>query len=54
LLRSTSIFSLEVTGFELGEIDLRIASLEDTPERADDPADVVPGVPASAGPPHQI
>ena len=40
-------FSLEVTGFELGEIDLRIASLEDTPDRADDPADVVPEALAS-------
>src|SRR5215831_430998 len=40
-------FSLEVTGFDLREIDLRIASLEDTPDRADDPADVVPEVPAS-------
>ena len=35
-------FSLEVTGFEMGEIDLRIASLEDVPEPADDPADAVP------------
>jgi hypothetical protein len=40
-------FSLEVTGFELGEIDLRIASLEDTSDRANDPADVVPEVPPS-------
>jgi len=39
-------FSLELTGFEMAEIDLRIASLEDTPERADDPADAVPDVPA--------
>jgi len=39
-------FSLELTGFELGEIDLRIASLEDGPDRADDPADAVPNVPA--------
>jgi ParB-like chromosome segregation protein Spo0J len=37
-------FSLEVTGFELGEIDLRIASLEDTSDRANDPGDVVPEV----------
>ena len=36
-------FSLELTGFEMGEIDLRIASLEDVPER-DDPADLVPEV----------
>ena len=26
-------FSIEVTGFEMGEIDLRIASLEDMPDR---------------------
>ena len=39
-------FSLELTGFEMGEIDLRIASLEDGPDRADDPADAVPNVPA--------
>ena len=42
-------FSLEITGFEMGEIDLRIASLEDTPAQDADPADVVPEV--SAGPP---
>jgi DNA modification methylase len=35
-------FSIEITGFEMGEIDLRIASLEDIPDRADDPADAVP------------
>jgi DNA modification methylase len=35
-------FSIEVTGFEMGEIDLRIASLDDVPDRADDPADAVP------------
>jgi DNA modification methylase len=34
-------FSLEVTGFEVGEIDLRIGALDDPP-RADDPADAVP------------
>src|SRR5271163_4557932 len=39
-------FSLEVTGFELGEIDLKIASLEDLPEH-DDSADLLPDVPAS-------
>src|SRR5712672_1495325 len=39
-------FSIEVTGFEMGEIDLRIASLEDPPEATDDPADVLPDVPA--------
>jgi len=42
-------FSLEVTGFEMGEIDLRIASLEETPAQGDDPADVLPE--GSAGPP---
>src|SRR6266478_5871361 len=42
-------FSLEVTGFEMGEIDLRIASLDDMPEPDDDPADAVPEL--SAGPP---
>ena len=39
-------FNLEVIGFEMGEIDFRIASLEDVPDRADDPADAVPEVPA--------
>src|SRR5712675_3367185 len=39
-------FSIEVTGFEMGEIDLRIASLEDMPDRTDDPADAVPELPA--------
>jgi DNA modification methylase len=42
-------FSLEITGFEMGEIDLRIASLEETPAQVDDPADVLPE--GSAGPP---
>jgi ParB-like nuclease domain len=37
-------FSIEVTGFEVGEIDLRIASLDDPPAQRDDPADVVPEV----------
>jgi DNA modification methylase len=41
-------FSLELTGFEIGEIDLRIASLDDVPEQADDPDDAVPE--PSAGP----
>jgi ParB-like nuclease family protein len=41
-------FTLEATGFEMGEIDLRIASLEEPLQRDDDPADVVPEV--SAGP----
>jgi len=39
-------FDVEVTGFEMGEIDLRIASLEDEPDPADDPADAVPELPA--------
>ena len=42
-------FSLEITGFEMGEIDLRIASLEDPPAQDADPADVLPESPA--GPP---
>jgi DNA modification methylase len=41
-------FSLEVTGFEMGEIDLRINSLEDKPSQEDDPADVLPEI--SSGP----
>ena len=41
-------FNIEATGFEMGEIDLRIASLEQPPERDVDPADEVPEV--SAGP----
>ena len=43
-------FSLEVTGFEVGEIDLRIASLDGEPGN-DDPADILlepsPGAPIS-------
>ncbi|HEY2538564.1 MAG TPA: DNA methyltransferase [Stellaceae bacterium] len=35
-------FSIEVTGFDVGEIDLRIGALEDPPAQGDDPADVVP------------
>jgi hypothetical protein len=42
-------FNIEVTGFEMGEIDLRIASLEELSKHDDDPADAVPDVPA--GPP---
>jgi hypothetical protein len=42
-------FSLELTGFEIGEIDLRIASLEDLPKHDDDPANILPELPA--GPP---
>ena len=42
-------FSLELTGFEMPEIDLRIASLEDPPESTDDSVDRLPEMPA--GPP---
>jgi DNA modification methylase len=42
-------FSLELTGFEMPEIDLRIASLEDLSDADDDPADRLPDLPA--GPP---
>jgi DNA modification methylase len=38
-------FNIELTGFEVGEIDLRIASLEDVPDSADDPADAIPELP---------
>lgn len=38
-------FSIELTGFEVGEIDLRIASLEEAPDPDDDPADAVPELP---------
>src|SRR4029077_10152692 len=38
-------FNIEVTGFDMGEIDVRIASDEEPPEHDDDPADVVPEVP---------
>jgi DNA modification methylase len=42
-------FNIEVTGFEMGEIDLRIGSLEDLSNQEDDPADILPEL--SAGPP---
>jgi DNA modification methylase len=42
-------FSLEVTGFEMGEIDLRITSLDEMSTPDDDPADAVPEI--SAEPP---
>jgi DNA modification methylase len=42
-------FDVTITGFEVAEIDLRIASLEDLPATDNDPADAVPEVPA--GPP---
>jgi DNA modification methylase len=41
-------FNIEVTGFEVAEIDLRIASLEDLPEYGDDPADILPEPSADA------
>src|SRR5215472_13968066 len=41
-------FNLEVTGFEMAEIDLRIAFEEDIPAQDDDPADALPEV--SPGP----
>ena len=41
-------FDIEATGFEMGEIDLRIASLDGVPEQ-DDPADALPE--PAAGPP---
>jgi DNA modification methylase len=40
-------FSLAITGFEVGEIDLRIASLEDTRAEDADPADMLPEVAAA-------
>ena len=40
-------FDIEVTGFEMGEIDLRIASLDDPAGVEADPADVVPQIPAA-------
>ena len=39
-------FNIEVTGFEMGEIDFRIASLEGLSEADDDPADALPDTPA--------
>jgi DNA modification methylase len=41
-------FNIEVIGFEMAEIDLRISSLNDLPEPADDPADALPEL--STGP----
>jgi 16S rRNA G966 N2-methylase RsmD len=41
-------FDIEVTGFEMGEIDLRIASLAETPAADSDPADILPEVSAAA------
>jgi DNA modification methylase len=42
-------FNIEVTGFEMGEIDFRIASLDGLSEADDDPADALPEM--AAGPP---
>ena len=39
-------FSLEVTGFEVAEIDLRIASLDHPPAPSADRVDAVPKVPS--------
>src|SRR5438067_4219341 len=41
-------FNVEVIGFEMGEIDLRIASLEDVPEQDDEPADALPEPPTGS------
>jgi hypothetical protein len=35
-------FNIEVIGFEMAEIDLRIGMLDDVPKPADDPADALP------------
>jgi DNA modification methylase len=40
-------FDIEVTGFEMGEIDLRIASVDEPAQAEADPADVVPEIPAT-------
>jgi ParB-like nuclease domain len=40
-------FNIEITGFEMGEIDLRIASLEEPAGKNDDPADELPELPAA-------
>jgi ParB-like chromosome segregation protein Spo0J len=42
-------FNIEVTGFEMGEIDFRIASLDGLSEADDDSADALPE--SAAGPP---
>jgi DNA modification methylase len=38
-------FSVELTGFEMGEIDLRIAAFEEFSETSEDPVDAVPEFP---------
>src|SRR5438067_1174816 len=40
-------FDIEVTGFDMGEIDLRIASLDEARDPSDDPADVLPEAPTN-------
>ena len=40
-------FSLDVTGFEMAEIDLRIESLKNLTQPNDDPADALPELPAN-------
>jgi DNA modification methylase len=40
-------FDIEVTGFEVGEIDLLIEALDDTPAAGSDPADILPEVSAA-------
>ena len=40
-------FGIEAIGFEMGEIDLRIASLDEAAEVEADPADIVPQLPAT-------
>src|SRR5262249_19155988 len=41
-------FSVDLIGFEMAEIDLRIASLDEVPDPADDPTDAVPELPAGS------
>jgi DNA modification methylase len=41
-------FDLEDIGFEMAEIDLRIASLDELPDSENDPADAVPDIPAGS------
>ncbi len=48
MIADNRLTEIAVTGFEMGEIDLRIASLEDMPGQDDDSGDDVPEV--SAGP----
>jgi hypothetical protein len=38
-------FTIEVIGFEMAKIDLRIDSLNEVPDPGDDPADAVPAAP---------